>query len=216
MGLDSPFTNRTTWPIRLRIGRSAHRASGRLRAEAGTRAAAAWEGSSQLLENIRGTAMPRQTLSAIAFVVLLPGCAIDGLAASHDDACVLLSQQQVSATLGVSVEAGKPVSVRMCQWEQSDVRGPKGKRVLLTVFGQMGSLSPVDRFNNSKRSVSGISKESVSGVGDDAVFIPTMGLALNVRSGTSAFQIRVSGAGLSQDQLKQMEIALAKEVIAKL
>lgn len=160
--------------------------------------------------------MPRPILSVIAFVVLLPIWARHSIAATHDDACVLLTQQQVSAALGSPVQAGKPVSVRMCQWEPSDLSGPKGKRVLLTLFGQMGSLSPVDRFNNSKRAISGIAKASVSGVGDDAVFIPTLGVALNVRSGTSVFQIRVSGAALSEEQVKQVEVALAKQVIPKL
>ena len=158
----------------------------------------------------------RHRFLTLALVVLSAGCTRDSSAATHDDACVLLTQQQVSAALGVSVQAGKRVSVRMCQWEQSDATGPNSKRVLLTVFGQMGSLSPVDRFNNSKTQVRNIAKDPVSGVGDDAVFISTMGLALNVRSGASAFQIRVSGARLTQDQLKQMEIALAKQVIPNL
>ncbi len=159
--------------------------------------------------------MLRQLLT-LAFIVLLAVCAWGRAAATHDDACVLLTAQQVSAVLGVSVQAGKPVSLRMCQWEQSDATAPNSKRVLLTVFGQMGSLSPVDRFNNSKTQVRGLAKDPVSGVGDDAVFISTMGLALNVRSGASAFQIRVSGAKLTQDKVKQMEIALAKQVIPNL
>ena len=155
-------------------------------------------------------------LSNLAVLVLSVVCARGIPAATHDDACVLLTPQQVSGVLGVSVQAGKPVSVRMCQWEQSDASAPNSKRVLLTVFGQMGRLSPVDRFNNSKTQVRGVAKDPVSGVGDDAVFISTMGLALNVRSGAAAFQIRVSGANLSQDQVKQMEIALAKQVIPNL
>jgi len=154
--------------------------------------------------------------STLTAVVLSVVCARGIAAATHDDACVLLTQQQVSAVLGVSVQAGKQVSVRICQWEQSDAIAPNSKRVLLTIFGQMGSLSPVDRFNNSKTQVRGVTKDPVSGVGDDAVFISTMGLALNVRSGAAAFQIRVSGAKLTQDQVKQMEIALAKQVIPNL
>lgn len=158
----------------------------------------------------------RHRLSTLAVVIVSAVCARGIAAAPHDDACVLLTQPQVSGVLGVSVQAGKAVSVRMCQWEQSDASGPNSKRVLLTVFGQMGSLTPVDRFNNSKTQVRGVAKDPVSGVGDDAVFISTMGLALNVRSGAAAFQIRVSGAKLTQDQLKQMEIALAKQVIPNL
>lgn len=158
----------------------------------------------------------RPRFITLAFVVLSAVCGRAGAAGTHDDACVLLTQQQVSTVLGVSVQAGKPVSVRMCQWEQSGASVAAGRHVLLTVFGQMGKLSPVDRFNNSKAQVRGVEKDTVSGVGDDAVFISTMGLALNVRSGASAFQVRVSGARLTQDEVKQMEIALAKQVIPNL
>ena len=59
-------------------------------------------------------------------------------------------------------------------------------------------------------------RRRVSGVGDDAIFIPPLGVALNVKIGSSVLQIRVSGADLAQDPIKQMEIALAREVIRKL
>jgi hypothetical protein len=136
--------------------------------------------------------------------------------AATRDACALLSDGQVSAALGVAVQPGKPMGPSMCQWEQSGASLAKARRVMLTVFGQMGSLSPVDRFNNSKAAVGGITKTAVPGVGDDAVFISTMGIALNVKSGGSAFQVRVNGRGLMPDQIKQMEIALAKQAISKL
>jgi hypothetical protein len=137
-------------------------------------------------------------------------------ASSHNDACALLTDSQVSASIGVPVQPGKPMGPSMCQWEQSSASFAKARRVMLTVFGQMGSLSPVDRFNNSKAAIGGITKTPVAGVGDDAVFISTMGVALNVRSGSSAFQVRLNGRGLTPDQVKQMEIALAKQVIPKL
>jgi hypothetical protein len=152
----------------------------------------------------------------VGAAVLSLVCCGGSFAATHDDACLLLTPAQVSTAVGGPVQAGTSMGVRMCEWAQLDASGSKAKHVLLTVFGQMGKLTPVDRFNNSKNAVSGIAKTSVSGVGDDAMLIATGGMALNVRSGSSAFQIRVSGAGLSQDQIKQMEIALAKDVIPKL
>ena len=140
----------------------------------------------------------------------------NGRAATHDDACALLTDSQVSAAIGVPVQPGKRTGPRMCQWEQSGASFAKARRVMLTVFGQMGSLSPVDRFNNSKAAMGGITKTPIAGVGDDAVFISTMGVALNVRSDSSAFQVRVNGGGLTPEQVKQMETALAKQVIPKL
>jgi hypothetical protein len=160
--------------------------------------------------------MPRQIAFTGASVLPLLLYGAGGIAGSSDDACGLLTQSQVGTALGVPVQTGKETSVRTCQWDQSDVSGSKGKHVTLTIFGQMGRLSPVDRFNNSKQTVSGIAKTPVSGVGDEALFIPTLGIALNVKSGNSAFQIRVSGAGLSEEDIKRMEIALAKQAISKL
>ena len=159
-------------------------------------------------------------LKRTAFIAAIVGFSLHypakGGAATHDDACALLTDNQVSAAIGVALQPGKPMGVRMCQWEQSGASFANATRVLLTVFGQMGSLSAVDRFNNSKAAIGGITKTPVTGVGDDAVFISTMGVALNVRSGSSAFQVRVNRRGLMPDQIKQMEIALAKQVIPKL
>ena len=160
--------------------------------------------------------MLKQTAFIAAIVALSLHYPTKGSAATHDDACALLTDNQVSAAIGVAVQSGKPMGVHMCQWEQSGASFAKATRVLLTVFGQMGSMSPVDRFNNSKAAIGGITKTPVTGVGDDAVFISTMGVALNVRSGSSAFQVRVNGPRLMPDQIKQMEIALAKQVIPKL
>jgi hypothetical protein len=135
------------------------------------------------------------------------------LAGEDANTCSLLTSAQVSAALGEPVAGGNQVAPRMCQWKS--VSGKKN--VLLTVFGQMGSLSPVDRFMNSKKEVEGIAKTPATGVGDEAIFIQvTSGPSLNVRSKSSAFQIRVGGSGVSEDQAKQTEKTLAQQVVLKL
>jgi hypothetical protein len=40
-----------------------------------------------------------------------------------------------------------------------------GKMVQIDIMGQMGSLSPVDRFNNAKQPVPRMTKRPVEGVG---------------------------------------------------
>ena len=62
------------------------------------------------------------------------------------------------------------------------------------MFAASGGLSPVDRFNNAKAPMHGITKNAVTGVGDEAYFIttPGVGTALNVKKGGFVFQIRVS------------------------
>ena len=61
-----------------------------------------------------------------------------------------------------------------------------------------------------------IAKTPVKGVGDDAYFIdtPGFGLGLNVKKGSSAFQVKVYG--FSPEQIKIFEMTLAQDVLVKL
>ena len=85
--------------------------------------------------------------------------------------------------------------------------------VQIDIMGQIGSLSPVDRFNNAKRPAQNITKTPVGGVGDDAYYIETsMFTSMNVRKGNSAFEIHVRGASDIKTVLK----TLAQEAVSKL
>ena len=150
------------------------------------------------------------TLSSI----LLAAAAPLSSAADEANTCSLLTPAQVAAALGEPVADGKQVVTRMCEWKIASGK----KSVLLTVFGQMGRSSPVERFMNSKKEVAGITKTPASGIGDDAIFIPGMGggLSLNVRSKNSAFQIHVGGPGVSEDQARRTAETLARQVVLKL
>jgi hypothetical protein len=90
------------------------------------------------------------------------------------------------------------------------------KRVVLSIYTQMGSRTPLQRFNAAKTPVQGITKESVSGVGDDAIFATTPGLGTGLifRKGDAAFDLRVYGFAI--DQLKAKEKTLAQDVLARL
>lgn len=135
------------------------------------------------------------------------------------DACSLLTATQVRAVLGVSVGAGEkimPTSASLCGWEAPGQKGSERKRVVLSIYTQMGSLTPVQRFNTAKMPMQGITKEPVSGVGDDAVFAttPGFGTGLIFRKGDAAFDLRVYGFPI--DQTKTKEKKLADCVIQKL
>jgi len=128
------------------------------------------------------------------------------------DACSLLTTAQVSAALGTAVEAGKHIiesNPRVCGWAPAG--GPKvdGKKLTLTVM-------PLQSFENGKKPMKGIEKLPLGGVGDDAIYIttPGFGTALNVKKGSSAFQLRVGG--FKPDEEKAIEKALAPQVLAKL
>jgi hypothetical protein len=137
------------------------------------------------------------------------------------DACALLTQAQVSGVLGVSVGAGEhivPNSTYLCGWEVPGEKTMDRKRVVLSIYTQIGRLTPVDRFNTAKMPVAikGVTKASVRGVGDDAVSVTTSGFGTGLifRKGASAFDLRVYGFPL--DQVKAKEKVLAADIIAKL
>jgi hypothetical protein len=150
------------------------------------------------------------TLLIIASVA--PGAAHAG---PPTDACALLTQAQVSSALGTSVGAGQRLvssQPAICGWGQM-----AGKRVVLSIYTQMGSMTPVQRYNNAKNTpVKGIIKTPVSGIGDDAVYMttPGFGTGLFFRKGSAAFDLRVYGFPL--DQLKEKEKTLALDIIGKL
>lgn len=142
-------------------------------------------------------------------------------AAPPTDACSLLTPTQVRAVLGVSVSAEKAPALPdgshpTCSWSQPGANVFASKRALLDIFGPMGSLSPVDRFNNAKMPVPRVTKTPLSGVGDDAIYITTGAsvTGLDVRKGNAVFQIRVSGFPL--EQIKEKEKALAQDVLERL
>jgi hypothetical protein len=161
----------------------------------------------------------RIVLIATAVVLFAAGAARTTFAAPPTDACSLLTSAQVTAVLGVPVGAGEkivPNSTAMCGWEVPGQKAFDRKRVVLSIYTQMGSLTPIQRFNNAKIPIKGITKVPVSGVGDDAIFATTPGLGTGLifRKGDAAFDLRVYG--FSVDQLEAKEKALAADVIAKL
>jgi hypothetical protein len=150
-------------------------------------------------------------------LILFAAAAVPSVkAAPPSDACSLLTQAQVSGVLGISAGAGKhifPNTASSCGWGQE---GPGGKRVVVSIYTQIGSLTPIDRFNNAKKPFQGVTKTPVSGVGDDAVSVttPGFGTGLIVRKGASAFDVRVYGFPL--DQINAKEKTLSLDVIARL
>lgn len=155
-----------------------------------------------------------RTIAALFVASIFPGTPSTFAvgAVQSGDACALLTQAQVSAALGVSVEPGKPIvagNSRVCGWAPPG--GPKidGKKLTATVMTTRA-------FDLGKTPMEGIVKEPVSGVGDDAIYITTSGFgtALNVRKGNSAFQLRVGG--FKGQQEKDIEKTLAREVLARM
>lgn len=137
-------------------------------------------------------------------------------AAPPADACSILTPDQVSKVIGVPVGTGEALGKpNLCGWKESAAKN-SSKRVLLDVFTPLGSLSPADRFEMTKKPVQGIPKKPAPGIGDEAVYAttPGAGTGLTVKKGTSVFQIRVYG--FPEAQAEALEKTLAFAVLAKL
>jgi len=125
----------------------------------------------------------------------------------------------VSAVLGVSVGVGEkiiPNNSALCAWDIPGEKRLDRKRVVLSIYTQIGTLTPIQRFNNAMTPIRGITKVPVTGVGDAALFATTPGLGTGLifRKGNAAFDLRVYHFPL--DQLEAKEKALAANVLAKL
>ena len=149
-----------------------------------------------------------------ASAIFALGGARTAYAAPPTDACALLTPAQVSAVLGLKVDAGTPLpgNSRLCHWGAAVVmaKGTSKKGVMLTLQDPMA-------FTYAKMPAGhGIVKVPVSGIGDDAVYGTTPGFptVLTVKKGDVVFVVHVNG--FPDDQIKAKEKTLALDVLAKL
>jgi len=138
---------------------------------------------------------------------------------SPTDACTLLAEDRVSGILGIAVGAGQhliPNSTLSCGWSLPTDTNHTGKRVALEIMGPLGTLTPPERFENTKKPMNGITKTPVTDVGDDALYVTTPGLGtgLFVKKGNFVFDVRVYG--FPANDIKVKEKLLAADVLAKL
>jgi hypothetical protein len=150
-------------------------------------------------------------VAAVALFVHAPGNASVSAGTAGGDACTLLTAAQVSAVLGVPVQAGQhvlPDARSSCGWSAAGDPSLGSKRLVLTVMSGHA-------FESAKTPVKGASKLPATGVGDDAYYIstPPFGTALSVRRGESCFQVRISG--FPDAQAAHLEKAVAQKLLRR-
>lgn len=125
------------------------------------------------------------------------------LAYSATAPCDLLTQNQVSTTVGASASVGSPIANTGCSW--------KASKVTVTV-----SMQNEKMFGGAKTNAApGMTRISVSGVGDEAIFIGMENFSsLWVRKGTTYLLVRLYGLPVSEAQTKLK--ALATSAVSKL
>jgi hypothetical protein len=163
-----------------------------------------------------------------AILILTTATAPSASAAPPSDACALLTQAQVSTTVGVAVGAGShvtPTYLKTCTWTPSGASTKGVKDVTL-------SLQAANSFEGAKqlmeqtktmmavkkdKDAAPLANESASGIGDDA-FYTSVGsnyTGLLVKKGNVAFKVAIYG-DLATEKKKGIEKTLALQVISKL
>src|SRR5690242_6998977 len=103
--------------------------------------------------------MSRLLTTAVSLALMLTAAAkSDDFAV---DPCSLLTPAQVSAALGVTVDAGKPLGTRACYWRAAG--GTTGRKASLTIHS-------AQEFAMGKTPLRGTEKPAVSGIGDEAYY----------------------------------------------
>ena len=154
-------------------------------------------------------------VSTAAILTIATTFAVATLSAAHapGSACSLLTDAQVSAALGVTVQPGRALVATSCIWR--DANANSSKKVTLT-------LLTANMYAMGKTPLAGTEKPALSGVGDDAFYkyfaAPRYErikvVELDVKKGDTMFGVGVYG--LPVDDAKVRAKTLAQEVLPKI
>lgn len=166
------------------------------------------------------------SLLAVAVLVFAIAAVPSACAAPPEDACALVTQAQVSAAIGVSVDAGThvtPTFLKTCTWNPSGGATKDVKYVTIS-FQNAASydagkrvMQQTEAAVNQKEGGANMASQSASGIGDDAYYT-TMGAGytgLMVKKGSLALKIAVYG-DMTADKKKAVEKTLALQALSKL
>jgi len=143
----------------------------------------------------------------IAAVVLSPSAG-----AAPDDACSLLTQSQLTKTLGASVDAGSslgPNDKKVCTWRTTSSGDAANSIKYVTVM-----LQGTDAFQTRKSvSVKSIIVTPVGNIGDDAYYLAVgANVGLIVLKGSASCKVAIYGS-ISMDKKQALEKALAQQIL---
>ena len=141
----------------------------------------------------------------IVFALLASGPRVAG-AQVPSNPCAQVTAAEVSAALGETVEAGQQAGTKTCTW----VANKPTHQIVTLMFSPPG-----DWTTRKTRQMPGVTKATVSGVGDEAL-AETLGnlTTLFVKKGSTIFMVRVYGVPDIGRQLA-IEKSIAQKVAAK-
>jgi hypothetical protein len=139
-------------------------------------------------------------LIVVSFVVTASASTQRMAVPASPEPCSLLTPAEVSDAFGVAVKAGEPANPTLCSWSAG------GKRLTLLITDDK-------HFAGARKNgdLPGITIETVSGVGDDAVLTTTSGNfpSIMVKKGAVYFMLRVYGFPIDQAKAKEKALATA-------
>lgn len=129
------------------------------------------------------------------------------------DPCTVLTTEEVSTALGATSTSGKHVVATQCEWDVSQQSSDgHGKRLTLGFL----SATAWEQTKALREQMHGISRTSVEGLGDEAVFSTVTSLSLcnlQVKKGSAVLDMHLYG--FPPDQAKAKEIILARAALSR-
>jgi hypothetical protein len=127
------------------------------------------------------------------------------------DPCKLITQAEAAAALGASVDAGQQAAAgaSSCLWSANKPISADGVDVAVT---------QVSTFDKSHKSGPGITVTPVPGLGDEAYFVD-LGpgyVNLQVRKGSTTFNVDVMIHGASNDVVMAADKSLAQLIVGRI
>jgi hypothetical protein len=162
----------------------------------------------------------RILFAVVIFGILLGGAATAPTAgaAPDTDACLLVTQAQLSTALGVSMAAGghtTPTYVKTCTWTPSGGATKSLKFVTLNLESASGYEGAKNMMMQAK--AKNVVITPASGIGDDAYYSVFSGTITNlmVKKGSVSFKLAIYGSS-DAEKAMAMEKTIALEIVSKL
>jgi hypothetical protein len=127
------------------------------------------------------------------------------------DPCSVLKQEEVSIALGTNSASGKHVVATLCEWDVSGQSSDNHSKKLTLGFLSASAWEKTKALREQMRQ---ITRSSVDGLGDEAVF-STVGTicTLQVKKGSAVLDMHLYG--FPPDQAKAKEITLARAALGR-
>jgi hypothetical protein len=155
------------------------------------------------------------TIGVLAVLGALMVCNVTAArAAQSPDACSILTESAVGAALGASVTVWRTGSdATHCHWQQQDSHG----RTVVDARLMTEAARTYDAAKNMMGMSGKVTRVAVTGVGQDAYYlVGAHDAPLFAKKGDVALRVAVDGKGLSMEDIKSKEKALALALLGKL